>query len=464
MKKLAGTHWGANLDVLKTMYVGRIRPTLEYGMAATSTASKTQKDKRNRVQNQAMRIMTGALCTTPISCLETITGLQSLEERADIKVLTQAAKYNRLPEHPINNRTRIPKRHPELKKSSFLKEAKKLGKEYPELLDQIPEPLQQVSLIPPWKERSLQIETTIPGIGNKDSQPTFVRKNITMDYLESIYNPDSWTEVYTDGSSIEATKDGGAGVYIKYNDSEARFAYATGKFSTNYKAESMAMKNAAEELMRNSNNIKPNIVILTDALSVLEGLENTKEKELDPLREALAKLGSKTKLVLQWIPAHCGIPGNEIADGLAKEGSGLEQTDRKTSYREAKTHIKRYSRQRWLQNHPDYCKTDPYYHLSREDQVIIFRLRTGHNRMNAHMKRINLTQSDFCPCGNAPMTPDHILQDCHNFIQVRRSLWPQRTPLRAKLFCDLRALQRTAKFVKEIKITIKGTRKKKNQQ
>jgi len=152
MKKLAGTHWGANLDVLKTMYVGRIRPTLEYGMAATSTASKTQKDKRNRVQNQAMRIMTGALCTTPISCLETITGLQSLEERADIKVLTQAAKYNRLPEHPINNRTRIPKRHPELKKSSFLKEAKKLGKEYPELLDQIPEPLQQVSLNPPGKK------------------------------------------------------------------------------------------------------------------------------------------------------------------------------------------------------------------------------------------------------------------------------------------------------------------------
>ena len=275
-----------------------------------------------------------------------------------------------------------------------------------------------------------------------------------MDYLESIYNPDSWTEVYTDGSSIEATKDGGAGVYIKYNDSEARFAYATGKFSTNYKAESMAMKNAAEELMRNSNNIKPNIVILTDALSVLEGLEKTKEKELDPLREALSKFGSKTKLVLQWIPAHCGIPGNEIADGLAKEGSGLEQTDRKTSYREAKTHIKRYSRKRWLQNHPDYCKTDPYYHLSREDQVIIFRLRTGHNRMNAHMKRINLTQSDFCPCGNAPMTPDHILQDCQNFIQVRRSLWPQQTPLRTKLFGDLRALQRTAKFVKEIKITI----------
>ena len=40
MKKLAGTKWGANHSVLKKMYVGRIRPTLEYGMSATCTASK----------------------------------------------------------------------------------------------------------------------------------------------------------------------------------------------------------------------------------------------------------------------------------------------------------------------------------------------------------------------------------------------------------------------------------------
>ena len=92
------------------MYIGRIRPTLEHGMAATCTASMTQKDKSNKVQNQAMRIMTGAMCSTLISCLETITGLQSLEERSDIRILTQAAKFSRMPDHPINSRTRVPKK------------------------------------------------------------------------------------------------------------------------------------------------------------------------------------------------------------------------------------------------------------------------------------------------------------------------------------------------------------------
>ena len=37
------------------------------------------------------------------------------------------------------------------------------------------------------------------------------------------------------GSATEATKDGGAGVFIKYTEDEAKLSYATGKYSTNYK-------------------------------------------------------------------------------------------------------------------------------------------------------------------------------------------------------------------------------------
>ena len=275
-----------------------------------------------------------------------------------------------------------------------------------------------------------------------------------MDHIETHYKPDSWTRAYTDGSAEEALKNGGAGVYINYERRETKLAFATGKYSNNYKAESVAMGKAVEEMLKEADKIKPNVVILTDALSVLEALGNPKKKDLNPLREKIARLMSRSKVVFQWIPAHCGIPGNEIADKLAKEGASLEQDDRKTTYQEAKTIIKRNSKKNWLESHRDYNKKDPYHHLSREDQVIIFRLRTGHNKLHSHLKRLNLCPSDACLCGHAPMAAEHILQDCHNFDNIRKAHWPQDAPFQRKILGDLLDLRKTADFIKATKIAI----------
>ena len=84
--------------------------------------------------------MTGAMCSTPISCLETITGLQSLEERSEIKVLTQAAKFKRMNDHPMHKMTKAPLKT-RLKRTSFVKESRRLEKQEPGFMDQIPEPI-----------------------------------------------------------------------------------------------------------------------------------------------------------------------------------------------------------------------------------------------------------------------------------------------------------------------------------
>ena len=92
---------GADASTLKRLYTGRVKPVLEYGMAAWGTTAKTNMDKMSKVQNQAARIITGSMRTTFIQELETITGLQSLLDRCHEMLLTQAAKFKRLSGHPI---------------------------------------------------------------------------------------------------------------------------------------------------------------------------------------------------------------------------------------------------------------------------------------------------------------------------------------------------------------------------
>ena len=146
-----------------------------------------------------------------------------------------------------------------------------------------------------------------------------------------------WVHVYTDGSADDAVRNGGAGIFIRYpNDQEDRHQLPTGAHSTNYKAEVEAIKKAAEVLVDNT---FTKVVILTDALSVLQALE-AEDKNLNDLSTSLTLLCQEATVVLQWIPSHCGIHGNEEADTLAKAGTLEEQPDDFTTCKEQKRKIK----------------------------------------------------------------------------------------------------------------------------
>ena len=322
--------------MLKKFCVGRIRPVLEYGMTASSTAAKSNSSKLSRVQHQAMRMMTGSMRSTPIFAMETVTGLQPLEDRQEIKVLTQAAKFKRLQDHPMHERMNQPRRG-RLNRSNFLHHSRILERRSSELLDHIPKPIPAVKTIPSWKRGQLpRVCTKVPGGADGGCQPEPERKSLTLEYVNIKYSEDQWTHAYTDGSAAEATRDGGGGVYIKHNDGIAQITIATEKYSTNFKAETEALKRAAIEIRNNLPRTKPIVVIFTDALSVLSKLQNPRQKDLNEVETALVDLAAQANLTLQWILAHHGIQGNEQADQIAREGGHVKQEDRYTSYKKKK--------------------------------------------------------------------------------------------------------------------------------
>ena len=122
----------------------------------------------------------------------------------------------------------------------------------------------------------------------------------------------------------------------------------------------------------------PPRLFLTDAILVLEALQTNKSPLL---ATQMQELCNTCRVVLQWIPAHCGVPVNEQTYQLAKCGAHEEQPSTSIHYQEKTTIIKTALKHR-QEKHA--------YHLDRyghPGQVVLARLRSGHNRLNEHMHR-----------------------------------------------------------------------------
>ena len=90
--------------VLKNVYIGTIRPHLDYGSTTCSSASKTSNYTLEKVQNQALRLITGSMQTTPIKIMEEITANQPLSKRKDMRIMMQAERYKCSPSHPMKTK------------------------------------------------------------------------------------------------------------------------------------------------------------------------------------------------------------------------------------------------------------------------------------------------------------------------------------------------------------------------
>ena len=162
-------------------------------------------------------------------------------------------------------------------------------------------------------------------------------------------------------------ENGAEGILVHFTGGEtAEASAATGKHCTNYHAEASTLMHAATMIQTSENNCTQ-VVFLSDALSVLQAFQNNK---LPSLFQALWQVAHTRRTVLQWILAHCGVPGNEQADTLAKRGAKMSQPNNSITYSEKKSIIKALTA-------PTILKDD-YHLLSREQQTV--RLRTGHNK------------------------------------------------------------------------------------
>ena len=279
--------------------------------------------------------------------MENIAGLESMGDRREVKHVIQLEKMERLQHHPMRERvTTGTKRR--LKRLSFLHKARKSSQDLEIPAQDKPEPMNTTSVTPWSRQKKPEIRDSIEEVGTKTQVPMEQLTHLTQKYIEQHFPSGEWISVYTDSSATEAVRNGGGGVYIEWPDETSEsHAIPTGLFSSNYRAEIAAPEEAAFILKNHSKTSKYRVVLLTDAKSIFQALTSAKSPLTEQLLAALCQLHSIALTVVQWIPGHSYILGNDQADSLAKEGAKLPHIENDLDLPEIKTITKSTIRQRW---------------------------------------------------------------------------------------------------------------------
>ena len=165
--------------------MGAVRPHLEYSSTAWFTLSRTNLQVLDTVLNQALRLITGAMRTTPIKDMEHVTNIQPLQECRDTKTLLQAERFWCQRKHPTKQRVEGLTKN-RLKRSSVIHQSKKHGGEHTSLLPAKTLPL-TFCQSQPWNMQGNpkhSICTTVHHVTQGDSQYETVKCALTKALIE----------------------------------------------------------------------------------------------------------------------------------------------------------------------------------------------------------------------------------------------------------------------------------------
>ena len=466
VKRLASTTWGADKNTLRQLYLGYVRSAMEYCLPLQCICSKTTRNALDKVQNNAVRYISGGMRSTPIAACEIHTNIEPLDIRREAAVMEMAERYKRLPQqHPNKQLIDQWKQCTRLKKQSVLSFEKEIEGKY-----HLPQNRERINPLktPPTGNRhqptiSLNLLNTTTKKGNNPKHLMETAESTIKQY------PTDWIHnIYTDGSAHKGSTNAEYGALIKFPDNTKEELFnPCGKFCSNYEAEAVAM----EASIRHLSSIftlcpekLKNILLLTDSRSVLEALaaENLDNTSVASLAGTIDQFLSShtTSIVLQWIPSHTNIKGNEQADQLAKLGASLPQPNPPVSLQAAKQMIRANKREEWMNRwaqgttgrcvfphmtHP--TKTDNINDLTRHQQVSIFRLRTQHTTLNHHLSKITSDTNPACPlCKHPSETVTHHLFECRPLEDLRKDLLPPRPDIHNTLYTNKHQLTRTHTF------------------
>lgn len=274
----------------------------------------------------------------------------------------------------------------------------------------------------------IKIFDSIPDMKSKSDNPADSQKRLALEVI----NSDQFVarnKFYTDGSLAEENRKG-IGIHGPNCETSLRLSLVHSIMSI----ETNAIKWLCEYLWEHR--IFHNI-IFTDARSAAIVLAAaSKEQECESILHEILHLLEKTDTTVQWIPAHCGIKGNEAADNLAKLGTSVSAPIYKKEMKmikDAKADIKNETLRNW-QNWYDDCVSNKAKGVKAaaifkqmttkhwideekfagEELKLLNRLVSGHDRSPA-ARYLKTNESDECDKCRKLNSATHMIFKCKKY-------------------------------------------------
>ena len=284
-----------------------------------------------------------------------------------------------------------------------------------------------ISCFPPWFIPQINICTEL----NKNYKKDFTPFQLKQSFLS--HKHESRIEIFTDGSKTPIGTGAGVAIFSVRNNMYNCFKVKLNKLCSIFTAELTAIKFALKSIEKTKNTT---CTIYSDSKSSLLSLNqfNPKLEILKDIHALIFKITqNKTKITFCWVPAHCDIRGNELADEQAKRAANITRTCLKPiSASDFKPYIKSQILSFWSEKWTSLSynklkdiggeigkKIFSNFH-SRIDEIKFTRIRLGHTRLT-HSYLLTGDQVPLCTTCNCIYTIRHMLRLCPKFRNERKN-------------------------------------------
>ena len=427
LKIISSSKFKTNANILLNIHKAIILAKVEYASPIFATAADSNLKLLDPIHHKCLRICLGAFPTTPVQSLYVECNIPSLVVRR--KIACMQYYFRNLERKGQHNKYLFDTTNDHIfqnKKSGPFPLGFTIRKFLEEFDIGTPKIIKiNVPEYPPWLIPEINICFKLAQFSKSNTSPT----EFLHHYLNHKHESDF--DFFTDGSKTNIGVGSGVALHFKKSNEFTKWNTKLNKLSSIFSAELSAIYFSLKSLSEIKNKV---ITIYSDSKSSLQAIQtsNSRHEIVRQIQALFFKLFcNDNKVLFCWIPGHCGIIGNELADKEAKSAANntrvclkpISSLDMKSII---KTQVYSFWESFWSSQTQNKLKNigAQISHKSfknfqnRLEEIKFTRIRLGHTKIT-HSFLLKNEDPTICTTCHTRMSVVHFLLICPRFYHER---------------------------------------------